>query len=243
MKFIFVSLFPDALSQYMGKGIMGRASERGIVSLSFVDLREFALDKHSKVDDYPYGGKPGMLIKADVLYRAITSIDQYNDYRLLYACPKGPVFTQRQAESFANDKGLIFFCGYYEGVDERIFDLLSIERFSLGNFILSSGELPSLAVAEAVSRLVPGVLGNAECAVDDSIVNGLLEYPHYTAPRELENGLSVPEVLVSGHHGNIEAWRRRKSLEATLFQKPSLLWDASLEEKDQHVLVEILKEE
>jgi tRNA (guanine37-N1)-methyltransferase len=239
----FITLFPDEMSAYFHKGLLGKAVANGLISPLFVDLRSFALDVHSKVDDYPFGGKKGMLLKADVIYRAVTSIDHYPDYRLLYACPKGSQLSQEDVTLSSKVKGLVFICGYYEGVDERIFDLLPIHRFSLGDFVLSSGELPSLVYFEAVSRYIPGVLGNAECLEDDSIVNGLLEYPQFTSPRVLDSGHSVPEVILSGHHGHIREWRHRQSLSETLFQRPELLWNYEMNERDLIVVVDILKED
>lgn len=239
----FLTLFPQEMATYFNKGLLAKATAKNLISPHFIDIRSFALDTHSKVDEYPFGGKKGMLLKADVLYRAVTSIDHWADYRLLYACPKGTLLSHDRVILASKAPGLIFICGYYEGVDERIFDVLPIERFSIGDFILSSGELPSQVFFEAVSRYIPGVLGNAGCLEDDSIVSGLLEYPQFTSPRMLDSGETVPEVLLSGHHQQIREWKHRQSLSETLFHRPELLWNYEMNEKDRQVLVDILKED
>ena len=239
MNIHIISLFPEELKAYFLKGIFKKALNKDIFKINFIDLRDYALDKHSKVDDYPFSDKQGMLLKADVIYNAVTSIDNFEDYRLIYTCPKGPVLDQEMSRGYLSDKGLIIIAGYYEGIDERIFELLSIERLSIGNFVLSSGELPALVLIETIVRQLPGVLGNPKSLADDSIVSGLLECPHYTQPRVL-SGIKVPDVLLSGNHKAIKDWKRKESLKNTLFNKPEMLTKADLTKSDKTYLAEIL---
>lgn len=239
---IILTLFPQQMGDFFLKGIFKKASDAGLFKIRFVPIRDFSTDKFSRVDDYPFGDHQGMLLKADVIHAAISSIEHFQEYRLLYTCPKGPVLQQSTVTSFlqANSRGLILLCGYYEGVDERLFDLLPFERISIGDVVLSSGELPALIIAEAVFRQLPGVLGNDACLAEDSIISGVLEYPQYTAPREFL-GLPVPDVLLSGHHGHIKRWKRKQSLEQTLFLKPQMLVSQALSKDDQQILLEIVQ--
>lgn len=220
---------------------MGKAVEQGLLRCDFVQLRDFADPPHFKVDDYPYGKRTGMLLRADVISRAIRSIEGYEGYKLIYSCPKGQSFTQSRARELKKHRGLIFLCGYYEGIDDRVFDIFDCERFSVGDFIVSSGELPSLLMADAIARCHDGVIGNAESVEDDSIVSGVLECPQYTAPREIE-GCLVPEVLVSGHHGKIKEWQRKESLKTTLFNQPDLLGTAELSKNDRILLESVVSD-
>ncbi len=224
------------------KGLLGKAAHAGVFHIQFIDLREFATDKHHKVDDYPFGEERGMLMKVDVISRAIRSIDQYEHYRLLYTCPKGKPYTQADALALSNEKGFIILCGYYEGIDERLFELFAIESFSVGDTVLSSGESPALIMAESVIRLLPGVVGKQACVKEDSIVSGLLEYPHYTLPREFE-GKQVPEIVLSGHHRQMALWRRKESIRRTLLDRPELLIENEFDATDRTELTRILKEE
>jgi tRNA (guanine37-N1)-methyltransferase len=238
-----LTLFPEELSAFFKKGIFKRAAEAGLFELSCVDLRPFGKTKYMKVDDYPFGHRRGMILRADVIKEAIESIPDYGQFKVIYTCPKGKVFNQDAAVAFSShEKGLIILSGFYEGVDERIFDWFDIERVSLGDFVLSSGDVPALAIAESVFRLIPGVLGNPESVGEDSIISGLLEGPQYTGPRKI-GGISVPEVLISGHHGNIRKWRQRESLKATLFRKPSLLVKRKVTDSEKKDIILILKEE
>ncbi len=223
------------MSAFFLKGMIGRAVDQGLVTVEFVQLRDFAVDKHHKVDDYPYGGKQGMLLKADVIYRAVTSIEHYASYRLLYASPKGSHFSHSHVKEWSSLDGVILLSGYYEGVDERIFDLLPFEQVSLGDFILLSGETPSLLIAEALIRSIPGVLGNDQCVEQESILSGRLEYPQYTSPRMVLE-LPVPDVVVSGHHDAIRQWRMSESVNSTLFDKPSLFIEAPASEAEQGII-------
>lgn len=243
MKCVVLTLFPKEMKAYFLKGIMKKAYEAGHFDIRFKDLREYAQDPFRKVDDYPFGGRRGLILRADVIVRAVKSIEQYGQYRLLYACPKGPVFNADHVMQFKNEsKGLIFICGYYEGLDERVFEFLPVERFSLGSFVLSSGELPVLAMLDAVMRTLPGVLGNPDCVEDDSLYGGLLEHPQYTYPQVIETQ-SVPPVVLSGHHEKIAQWKRVQSLEQSLWMKPDLFDGQSLSLNDQRQLTEILQGE
>ena len=223
------------LREYWGKRLI-RAFCR------FVDIRQFSDSKHHRVDSPPFGCRTGMLLKIDVLYRAITSIENYTDYRLLYTCPKGAVFNQGKAFDYAKaSKGLILISGYYEGIDDRLFDIFDIERVSLGEFVLSSGDIASLAISEATARGISGVLGNPDSLGQDSIIGGFLEYPQYTLPRAFKQ-LTVPPVVVSGHHEELKKWQRKASLKQTLLERPEYLADKLLTESDSRTILEIVKE-
>lgn len=217
-----ISLFPEALESALIKGILKRALSEKKYSIEWIQLRDFALDKHQKVDDEPFGHTHGMLLKVDVLYNAITSIHNYQNYHLIYPCPKGKKFDHTLARDLSEKKGLIFIIGYYEGVDERIFELLPIQRLSMGDFVLMSGELPALTMIEAILRFIPGVLGNKASIYDESIMSGALEAPRYTHPREFM-GKEVPEVLRSGNHKAIADWEKAQSDALTQTLRPDLL--------------------
>lgn len=241
MRVTLVTLFPDQLKQMLEKGILLRAIEANRIQISYCDLRQFGVPPHNKVDDYPFGEKKGMLIRADVLDAAIKSIPNYRSATMIYPCPKGQVFTQKHVQTFSEKKDLILICGYYEGIDERIFTLYPIQRISCGEFILTSGELPALTILDAVFRSIPGVLGNPKSFQDDSIVSGVLEHPQYTQPR-IYQGLAVPEVVTSGNHLKRGQWERRCQLKTTLFSKPALLIQTPLSKADKQTLTDILQE-
>lgn len=242
MKFIFLSLFSQAMQQFFLKGLIGKACDAGCFEAQFLDLRTYSDDKHHRVDDYPYGHTQGMILKADVISRAIRSIDQYQTYRLLYTCPKGPALTHEVVTELKSAPGIIILPGYYEGVDERVFSLFPFQRVSVGDVILSSGELPSMMIADAIIRQLPGVLGNAQCVAEESFMSGLLESPQYTYPREVM-GAAVPEVLLNGHHAAIATWRRRAALNETLRLRPDLLVNTPLTDDDKMCIIELLKED
>lgn len=225
----------------MSKGILGRAQERGAFSLNYVQLRDFAEEPHFKVDDTPFGGGQGMLLRVDVLDKAIQSVDNYDNARIIYPCPKGPSFTQDTAKSFSESKDLIFICGYYEGIDDRLFELYDIERWSMGEMVLTSGELPAMTMVDATVRYLTDVLGNADSLLDDSITSGLLEHPQYTIPRCYKKN-DVPGVILSGHHAKIAEWRRAQALKQTLFMKPQYLTGACISEQDRKLLSQIIEE-
>ncbi len=240
-----LTLFPDEMRQFFLKGIFKKGFEQQKFGFDCINLRDFSLDKHQKVDDYLFGGGQGMLMKADVIYNAVTSIPDYDQYTLLYPCPKGSIFNQEKSIQLFNQpekKGLIFLTGYYEGVDDRIFDVLPIEKISIGDVVLSSGELPSLMIIESVLRQIPGVLGNPESFEGDSIISGFLEYPNFTHPRSFL-GRDIPDILLSGHHKEIAFWKKKQSYKQTLFLRPSLFIKQHFSEQDHVLVTDILKED
>ncbi|MDA1353225.1 MAG: tRNA (guanosine(37)-N1)-methyltransferase TrmD [bacterium] len=244
----FICLFPDEMRHVFLKGILGKAQENGTINVTFVNARDFSEAPHHKVDDYPFGKKHGMLLRYDVLYNAITSVPNYKHATIIYTCPKGPHFNQAHAQEMADtllpnptSHPIIFICGYYEGIDERMFDTFKIQRYSVGDFVLSSGELPAMMMAEAAIRLLPGVVGKSASVAHDSIISGRLEEPYYTQPRE-SYGQHVPEVLLSGNHGKIDNWKTIESIRQTVFKKPSLLVKHPCNENEKLLVRELMKE-
>lgn len=235
--FYVMTLFPDMIMNVLGESITGRAIKKGNISIEAVDIRDFTEDKHRHVDDYPYGGGAGMVMQPEPVYRAYQSImDRINGkVRVIYMTPQGKVFNQSMAEELAEEENLIFLCGHYEGIDERVLNKIVTDNVSIGDYVLTGGELPAMVMIDAISRKVPGVLGNDESSEIETFYDNLLEYPQYTRPEEFM-GERVPDVLLSGHHANIEKWRREKSLERTFENRPELLKDANLTEKDREYL-------
>ena len=233
MRFHVLTLFPDMITQGLGMSILGRASERGLIEVEALNIRDYAENKHNKVDDYPYGGGAGMLMQAGPVVRACRDVEARigKKPRVIYMTPQGRPFTQKIAEELATEEDLVFLCGHYEGIDERALELCVTDFLSAGDFVLTGGELPAMMMIDCISRLVPGVLNNEVSAEFESFQDNLLEYPQYSRPVEFE-GLRVPDVLLSGHHANIEAWRREKSLERTLKWRPNLLENCELTKKD-----------
>ena len=229
-----LSLFPEMIEGCFNTSITGRALESGLIRLENINIRDFAGNKHMKVDDYPYGGGAGLVMQAEPVYRSYEHVMKKIDkkrrdkgiktnrpVRVVYMTPRGETFTQAKAAELAANKELVFLCGHYEGIDERVLEEIVTDNISIGDYILTGGELAALVVMDAVARLVPGVLHNDESAVTDSFSDGLLEYPHYTRPEEF-HGKKVPEVLLSGHHANVDAWRLEQSLEITKRVRPDL---------------------
>ena len=233
MRFHVLTLFPDMITQGLGMSILGRASERGLIEVEALNIRDYAENKHNKVDDYPYGGGAEMLMQAGPVVRACRDVEARigKKPRVIYMTPQGRPFTQKIAEELATEEDLVFLCGHYEGIDERALELCVTDFLSAGDFVLTGGELPAMMMIDCISRLVPGVLNNEVSAEFESFQDNLLEYPQYSRPVEFE-GLRVPDVLLSGHHANIEAWRREKSLERTLKWRPDLLENCELTKKD-----------
>ena len=223
MKFSVLTLFPEMICSGLNNSIMKRALDKGIISLEAVNIRDFTTDKHNKVDDYPYGGGAGMLMQAQPVYDACQDIIKRSNLkpRVLYMSPKGKTFNQEMAANLAKEEHLIFLCGHYEGIDQRVLDRIVTDEVSLGDFVLTGGELPSMVMIDCIARLIPGVLNNEESAQDESFSNFLLEYPQYTRPEEWM-GERVPNVLLTGHHANIEKWRLQKSKEITKEKRPDL---------------------
>lgn len=234
-----LTLFPEMFEGVFHSSILGKAQEKGLVSLSTLNFREFAGNKHNTVDDYAYGGGGGMVLKAEPIFAAVESLTEglESKPRVILMCPQGETFTQRKAEELAGEQHLIFVCGHYEGYDERIREHLVTDELSIGDYVLTGGELPAMVVIDSVARLLPGVLGNESSAVTDSFSTGLLEYPHYTRPASFR-GWEVPEVLISGHHVNIGLWRRQQSLLRTLRRRPELLGQIELTAKERKWLKE-----
>ncbi|HIT62573.1 MAG TPA: tRNA (guanosine(37)-N1)-methyltransferase TrmD [Candidatus Caccovivens faecavium] len=219
MKIDILTLFPDMFAP-LKESIIKRAVDKKLLEINIVDIREFSKDKHKKCDDYPFGGGAGMLMQVEPLYYAIKSV-QDEKSKLIFPSPQGKVFNQNMAKELSEEEHLVFICGHYEGVDERIFELFAIEEISLGDFILTGGELPSMVMVDAISRLVDGVISR-ESLENESFSNGLLEYPQYTRPSSFM-GLDVPEVLLSGNHQEIEKWRNEQSLKRTKERRKDLL--------------------
>lgn len=238
MNFHIMTLFPDMVRRGLDESITGRAIQKGLITLETVNIRDFADNKYNHVDDYTYGGGAGMLIQAKPVYEAYKSIEsKYGDFgkklRVLYMTPQGKVFDQKMAQELSKEEDLVILCGHYEGIDERVLDLIVTDNVSIGDFVLTGGELPAMMIVDAVSRLVPGVLGCDESAVYESFYDGLLEYPQYTRPEEFM-GMKVPEVLLSGHHKNIAEWRYEQSLSRTRERRPELFEKYVEEHKEEY---------
>lgn len=233
MRFDVLTLFPDMFEAVLGDSIIGRARENGLLELNFIQIRDFSTDKHRRVDDYPYGGGAGMLMAVQPIYDAYRSVTDGLGYkpRTIYLSPQGRVFDQPCAAELAQQTHIVLLCGHYEGVDQRVLDEIVDMELSIGDFVLTGGEIPAMAVIDAVARLVPGVLADASSYMGESHYHSLLEYPQYTRPPEIL-GRSVPEILLSGHHANIEVWKRQQSLRVTYEKRPDLLKKAELSETD-----------
>ena len=242
MRFHILTLFPDMVEQGLHTSIIGRAVEKGLLAIEAVNIRDYTVDKHKKVDDYPYGGGAGMVMQAQPIYDAYLSIVEKIGYRprTIYLTPQGPLFTQQAAKEFALEEDVILLCGHYEGVDERVLEEIVTDYISIGDYVLTGGELPAMVMIDAVSRLVPGVLNNEESAEFESFHDNLLEHPQYTRPVEFR-GRKVPDVLLSGHHGNIDKWRREQSLKRTLERRPDLIETAILSKEDEKYLKKLKK--
>jgi tRNA (guanine37-N1)-methyltransferase len=244
LSFTVLTLFPDIIKSYMSSSILGRATESGVIGLDVIDIRDFSENKHNRVDDYPYGGGAGMVMEPGPVMSACErakGLHPDKKSRLIYLSPIGRPFTQEIAKELAREESLIFLCGHYEGIDERALTAEVDDYISLGDFVLTGGELPALAVMDAVSRLIPGVLNNDESAGEESFENGLLEYPQYTRPEDFK-GAKVPEVLLSGHHANIDLWRLAMSLLRTHEYRPDMLEGFILEKLRRRALLKYIKD-
>lgn len=246
MKIDVLTLFPEMFDGVFNASILGKARDKGIVSLQAVNFRNYSKNKHQTVDDYPYGGGGGMVLQAEPVFEAVEALIKANEPagkpRVILMCPQGQPYSQKKAEELAKEEHLILICGHYEGYDERIREHLVTDELSVGDYVLTGGELPAMTIIDSVVRLLPGALGNASSAVTDSYSTGLLEYPHYTRPA-LFRDWSVPDVLVSGHHANVEIWRREQSLLRTLRRRPDMLSAAELTDKERQWLKKIAEEE
>lgn len=223
MNFHIMTLFPDMINNIVGESIIGRAIAKGIISVNAVNIRDFTLNKHKKVDDYCYSGGAGMLMQAEPIHRCHEAVTENMDKkpRTIYVTPQGKPFTQKMAEELSKEEELVFLCGHYEGVDERALELVCTDFISIGDYVLTGGELPALIMIDAISRLVPGVLNNETSTTGESFADGLLEYPQYTRP-EVYMGLRVPEILLSGNQAKIEEWRLTEALRRTKERRPEL---------------------
>jgi len=244
MNYHILTLFPEMVMDGLNTSIIGRAVEKGLISIEAINIRDYSKDKHNHVDDAPYGGGAGMVMQPGPV------CDSYEDLcrkigkrpRVLYMTPQGQTFNQSIAEELAKEEDLVFLCGHYEGIDERALELIVTDYLSVGDYVLTGGELPAMVMIDCISRLVPGVLNNDISAEIESFHDNLLEYPQYTRP-EVYEGKKVPEVLLSGHHKNIETWRRQQSIKRTLERRPDLLADANLSRKEKQYLAELLAEQ
>ena len=244
MNYHILTLFPEMVMDGLNTSIIGRAVEKGLISIEAINIRDYSKDKHNHVDDAPYGGGAGMVMQPGPV------CDSYEDLcrkigkrpRVLYMTPQGQTFNQSIAEELAKEEDLVFLCGHYEGIDERALELIVTDYLSVGDYVLTGGELPAMVMIDCISRLVPGVLNNDVSAEIESFHDNLLEYPQYTRP-EVYEGKKVPEVLLSGHHKNIETWRRQQSIKRTLGRRPDLLADANLSKKEKQYLAELLAEQ
>jgi tRNA (guanine37-N1)-methyltransferase len=242
VRFDIVTIFPRMVEAGIAEGVIGRGVERGLLDVKIHDLRDFTTDRHRSVDDVPYGGGPGMVMKPEPLLRAVEHVRATRGVAdtVVLLTPQGRPFTQVEAERLGRLAHVVLLCGRYEGMDERVRELVATEELSIGDYVLSGGELAALVVVDAVSRLVPGVVGDEQSVAEDSFSRGLLDYPHYTRPAEFREW-KVPDVLVSGHHGEIRKWRKRQAIEMTLLRRPDLLADAELDVEEQEILRELME--
>ncbi|MFD1414619.1 tRNA (guanosine(37)-N1)-methyltransferase TrmD [Oceanobacillus jeddahense] len=239
-----LTLFPEMFHGVMESSILKKAAEKEQFSYQLVDFRDYSMHKHKKVDDYPYGGGAGMVLTPQPVFDTVEAVkkERSSRPRVVLMCPQGESYTQKKAEELAQEEHLIFICGHYEGYDERIREHLVTDEISIGDYVLTGGELGAMVVVDSVVRLLPEALGNEESAKQDSFSTGLLEHPHYTRPSDFR-GMKVPDVLLSGNHANIETWRRKQSLKRTAQRRPDLLENQELGEADLEMLQEIKNDE
>ena len=242
MTFDVLTLFPAMFDSPFAQSILGKAGAKGLIRVQAHNLRDWAEGRHQVTDDTPYGGGDGMVMKPEPVFSALSALKKDRPgAKVLLMTPQGRRFGQREAEGLSRESGLIFLCGRYEGVDERIRSFVD-DEYSLGDFVLTGGELAAMVMIDAIARLLPGVLGNCGSAAGDSFSDGLLEFPHYTRPAEFQ-GMSVPDVLLSGNHAEIARWRRREQLRRTLKRRPDLLKTAALSDSDREILTDLIAEE
>lgn len=243
IKFDVLTLFPDMFNSVLGDSIINRAREKKLVDMNFINIRDFSQNKHKKTDDYPYSGGGGMLMTPQPIYDAYMSVASNSEKKphTVYMSPQGAVFNQKKAIELSKKDHIVILCGHYEGVDQRVLDMIVDEEISIGDFVLTGGEIPAMAVIDSVCRMVPGVLSNEGSYTNESHFDGLLEYPQYTHPQEFM-GVKIPEVLISGHHKNIEIWKRQQALLTTLKKRPDMLKNAPLTDADIKFLYQIRKD-
>ncbi|ENQ3106630.1 tRNA (Guanine37-N(1)-) methyltransferase [Bacillus sp. 491mf] len=243
MKIDILTLFPEMFTGVFGSSILKKAQEKEAVQLRVVNFRDYSTNKHNSVDDYPYGGGAGMVLTPQPIFDAVEELTKETERkpRVVLMCPQGERFTQKKAEELAEEEHLIFICGHYEGYDERVREHLVTDEISIGDYVLTGGELASMVITDSVVRLLPDVLGNQQSQIEDSFSTGLLEHPHYTRPAEFR-GMKVPDVLLSGNHKYIEEWRHKESLRRTFVRRPDLLEERSLSKQEEKWLAEIKEE-
>lgn len=237
MKFYIMTLFPDMVRDGLNTSIIGRAASKGLLSVDAINIRDYAFNKHQSVDDYPYGGGAGMLMQAEPVYQTYKAIQEKTgkkNLRTVFLSPQGKTFNQSMAEEFAKEEDLVFLCGHYEGIDERVLEEIVTDYVSIGDYVLTGGELPAMIMVDCISRLIPGVLHNDVSAEFESFQDNLLEYPQYSRP-EVWHEKAVPPILMSGHHANIEKWRREQSVIRTAKNRPDLLAKAELTEEEKEL--------
>ena len=244
MTYHVLTLFPDMIDQALASSIIGRAISDGTIELNTVNIRDYTNEKHGKTDDYPYGGGAGMVMQAQPVYDAYLSVEKAlgKKPRVIYVTPQGAVFNQAMAREFALEEDLVFICGHYEGVDERVLEEIVTDEVSIGDYVLTGGELPAMVMIDAISRMIPGVLHNTESAEDDSFGDGLLEHPQYSRP-EVWMGRAVPKILLSGDHAKVDAWRREQSLIRTALRRPDLLETACISPKERAFIKDFLEKQ
>ncbi|MEJ7535386.1 tRNA (guanosine(37)-N1)-methyltransferase TrmD [Staphylococcus hominis] len=235
MKIDYLTLFPEMFDGVLNHSILKRAQDKNIIEVNTVNFRDYAENKHNQVDDYPYGGGQGMVLKPEPVFNAMKDLKHTDKTRVILMCPQGRPFSQAIAEELSEAEHIVFICGHYEGYDERIRENLVTDEISMGDYVLTGGELPAMTMTDAIVRLIPGVLGNEQSHQDDSFSDGLLEFPQYTRPREYK-GMTVPDVLLSGNHANIEKWRHEQKLIRTLHKRLDLLEKYQLSDKDKEFL-------
>lgn len=243
MQFYIMTLFPEMVMGGLQTSIIGRAIKNELLSIEAINIRDYAFNKHNSVDDYPYGGGAGMLMQAEPVYQCYKALEDRigKRPRVVYLSPQGQTFNQKMAEEFAEEEELVFLCGHYEGIDERVLEEIVTDYVSIGDYVLTGGELPAMIMVDAISRLVPGVLHNDVSTEFESFQDNLLEYPQYSRP-ETWHDKKVPEVLMSGHHANIEKWRREQSVIRTAKNRPDLLEKAELTDKERILAAQIQEE-
>jgi len=240
--FDIITIFPEIFGEVFDFGIIRRAIETGLIEINVHDLRDFTFDRHRQVDDRPFGGGAGMVMKPEPLFRAVEAVTGGDSgANVLLLSPQGRLFDQALARNYAKEQRLVLICGRYEGIDERVAESLITEEISIGNYVLSGGEIPAMVVVDAITRLIPGALGCEQSAERESFSNGLLDYPQYTRPADYR-GKKVPEVLIGGNHAEIERWRRRKAIEKTLRRRPELLRDRILSDSERQEVESVLKD-
>lgn len=240
MNFHILTLFPDMVMQGLATSIIGRAAEKGLLSIEAVNIRDYTKDRHKKVDDYPYGGGAGMLMQAQPVFDAWKAVADRIGYRprTIYLTPQGPTFTQTMAKGFAGEEELVLLCGHYEGIDERVLEEIVTDYISIGDYVLTGGELAAMVMVDAISRMVPGVLTNDESGATESFEDNLLEYPQYSRPEEWM-GKKVPPILLSGNHQKVDEWRREQSILRTAERRPDLLEKAQLTQKERAMIANL----